>query len=76
MHYTVELVELVSVMDDDQEFRIIDEDRPDENVTPFEILTPDMLGGLPPEDSEEILGYEIKRIKVSDDGVLDIYIKG
>ncbi len=76
MYYTVELVELVSVMDDEQEFRIIDEDCPDEIVTPCGILTPDTLGGLPPEVSEEILGYEVKRIKVSDDGVLDIYIKG
>ncbi len=73
MYYEVQVVELICIMEDDQEFRIFYDDETELDVG---ILTPLKLGGLNPDFSQEIIGLEVKKMTVSDDGILNIYIKG
>lgn len=73
MYYEVQVVELICIMEDDQEFRIFYDDETELDVG---ILTPLKLGDLNPDFSQEIIGLEVKKMTVSDDGILNIYIKG
>ena len=73
MYYEVQVVELICIMEDDQEFRIFYDDETELDVG---ILTPEKLGSLNPDFSQEIIGLEVRKMTVSDDGVLNIYIKG